>query len=111
MKKAAYFVVLSTATVAISLLSSLAVSHVDMFRLSKAAYAYAINAFNFAKLNPSTNVVLSTNNNNSINMTTSGLSVSGNKLILAPGGYLEVARDDELPFKNAINGLTSIICI
>ena len=108
MKKSAYFVVLATAAVAISLLSSFAVSHVDMLRLSKAANAYAINAFDFAKLNPSTNVVLSTNNNNSINMTTSGLSVSGNKLILAPGGYLEVARNDELPFKNAINGLTSI---
>ena len=108
MKKSAYFVVLATAAVAISLLSSFAVSHVDMFRLSKATNAYTINAFDFAKLNPSTNVVLSTNNNNSINMTTSGLSVSGNKLILAPGGYLEVARDDELPFKNAINGLTSI---
>lgn len=108
MKKSAYFVVLAIATVAISLLSSFAVSHVDMFRLSKATNAYAINAFDFAKLNPATNVVLSTNNNNSINMTTSGLSVSGNKLILAPGGYLEVARDDELPFKNAINGLTSI---
>ena len=70
--------------------------------------AYSINAFQAVKNNPSANVTLSTINNNEINMTTSGLSVNGDNLVLAAGGYLEVARDELHPFNNGIAGLTSL---
>ena len=70
--------------------------------------AYSINAFQAIKNNPSANVTLNTINNNEINMTTSGLSVNGDNLVLAAGGYLEVARDELHPFNNGIAGLTSL---
>lgn len=69
---------------------------------------FSINAFETVKNNPSANVTIITSKNNEITMHTSGLSVDGNNLVLASGGYLEVARDELHPFNNALSGLTSL---
>ena len=75
---------------------------------TRADKTYVIDAFSAVKSNLGATVNLTTENGNHVDLSTSGVTVSGNKLVVAPGGYLEIARDETKEFKNAIDGLTQL---
>ena len=75
---------------------------------TNAGSGYNLDAFAFYRANPGSQVTLTTVNGNGIVLNANGVTVDGNKLVIAPDGYLEVARDDLKANLNALDGLTKI---
>ena len=109
MKKKTPIIVASLTTL---MVGALVVGHVASGRSIFAptqADNYTLDAFDAYCDNPGAAVTMSTSLGNEIVLSTSGATVSGNKISLAPGGYLEVARDGSKTNLNAVDGLKSLV--
>ena len=108
MKKKTLVATLLSSALVVGTLVGVAVSKRKIAFSRTHADNYTLYAFDAYCDNPGSSVAMTTSLGNQIVLSTSGASVSGNKIALAPGGYLEVARDGTKENLNAIDGLTSI---
>ncbi len=111
MKKKTLLVTITASVLVVGSLAGVAIAKTASGKYFSATQAdnYTLNAFDAFLDNPGASVTMHTTLGNSIVLSTSGAAVNGNKITLAPGGYLEVARDEGKEELNAVDGLTSIV--
>ena len=108
MKRKTLAATLTCSALVVGSLVGIAISRSKIALTRTQADNYTLYAFDAYCDNPGASVAMTTSLGNQIVLSTSGASVSGNKIAIAPGGYLEVARDGTKENLNAIDGLTSI---
>lgn len=108
MKRKTLAATLTCSALVVGSLVGIAISRSKIALTRTHADNYTLYAFDAYCDNPGASVAMTTSLGNQIVLSSSGASVSGNKIAIAPGGYLEVARDGTKENLNAIDGLTSI---
>ncbi len=111
MKKKTFLVTITASVLVAGTLAGVVVAKnaCSKYFFATQADNYTLNAFDAFLDNPGASVTMHTTLGNAVVLSTSGAAANGNKITLAPGGYLEVARDGEKANLNAVDGLTSIV--
>ena len=109
MKKKILITTLAVATITVGVLAGLSIEQKEKkIIFTQADDAYTINAFEAYRESPGASVSVATTLGNEIVLSTDGVAVAGEKITIAPGGYIEVARDAGKEHLNALDGLKSI---